>query len=91
MITWAHIFPGSQTVQMIVLSAMDKEQARRNAIFADSNARKQLFSSIQNSTYFETNAMSANGERETGAMFAADIAYKIDGLLNKMLTEFEVY
>lgn len=88
-IIWPHIFRVQQ-MEARILNALDREKAQRDAVFANPGLRKQLLSQYKSYADFEAAAFTANGLKESGAMKAADMAYRIDKLLDEMLEEISV-
>jgi len=89
-VRWVQIFH-DQTYNANELHLMDIEKAKRDANFANPAARKQVLSGFKNASDFEVAALDVNGLQESGATRAADLAYRIDGLLDEILKEIEIY
>jgi hypothetical protein len=68
---------------------MEREKKRRDIVFSDSIARKELMSSFRRYADFETRGMQVENNRESAAMYASDMAFRINKLLDEMLAEVE--
>jgi len=89
-IFWTHlpiVKPGMKTLQISTFNVMDAETKKRDAIFADRTKRINFLKGINNMAFFEMNALRSNGDKEAGAMMAADIGYRIDNILDQIYKE----
>lgn len=86
MVIWTHLpidKPKIIRVEPSTLMEMDRAQKQRDAIFNNQNQRIAFLNGINNMQFFEMNSI--NGE--SGVMMAADIAYRIDQLIDEMFLE----
>jgi hypothetical protein len=90
-IYWQHVTPGGR-IQASVLNQMLLEKERRDRIFDTPRTRLEFMNQIRTYVDIEALAMKANGDRESGAMRGADMANRVENMLDQIMDEvkFEI-